>query len=123
MDDIDKRLKETSETCIKCYEEWSKNQKDTPKREAMQEAIHELRKVAARLEIEMAISERDEMASKPIPIPAHRSSSTRRNKNNDGGDNGKGDAQVNNGGGGGKGGPKVERKGAPRRRKSGSDDS
>ena len=77
MDDIEKRLKESSDNCVKHYEAWRKDQKDRKSREDLMEAVHELRKVAARLEIEMAISERDEMASRPIPIPPHRSSRKR----------------------------------------------
>ena len=72
MDEIEKRLRETSENCFNCYEAWQKNKKDAPARESLQEAIHDIRKVASRLEIELAISERDEMAQKPIPIPPHR---------------------------------------------------
>lgn len=74
MDDIQERLKETSQNCISSYEKWAGNKKDRPSAESLQEAIHELRKVSSRLEIELAISERDEMALKPIPIPPHRAS-------------------------------------------------
>ena len=121
MDDIDRRLKEASENCIKCYEGWSKNQKDSSIREAMMEAIHELRKVAARLEIEMAISERNEMTSKPIPIPAHRSTNRKGNAGSDDNnppmpdDNGSEGMKIKQ--------TKVERKGAPRRRRTGGSDN
>lgn len=118
MDEIEQRLKEASETCINCYESWSKEQKDSEKREALMESIHELRKVAARLEIEMAISERDQMASKPIPIPSHRSNN-RRGKNADNNGDSNGGAPDNNNNGGPKQ-PKVEKKTTSRRRKSGS---
>ena len=74
MDEIEKRLSETSEACVKSYAAWRKDPKEGSNREVLMEAVHELRKVAARLEIEIAISERDEMAAKPIPIPPHRSS-------------------------------------------------
>lgn len=77
MDEIEKRLREGSENCYNCYESWKNNQKDAGIREALQEAIHELRKIASRLEIELAISERDEMAQKPIPIPPHRDAQRR----------------------------------------------
>ena len=73
MDEICERLKTASDSCVKAYESWSKDKKDGDSREKLQETIHELRKVASRLEIDLAISERDEMAQKPIPIPAHRS--------------------------------------------------
>ncbi len=72
MDEIETRLRETSENCFKSYESWRKDQKNGQSRESLQDAIHELRKVASRLEIELAVSERNEMAQKPIPIPPHR---------------------------------------------------
>lgn len=74
MSEIKKRLQESGENCFKCYDAWTKDPKDQAAREALQDAVHELRKVASRLEIEIAVSERDEMASKPIPIPPHRAS-------------------------------------------------
>lgn len=73
MDDIGQRLKECSENCIAAYDGWSGSKKDIEARERLQEAVHELRKVSARLEIEMAVSERDEMAQRPLPVPSHRS--------------------------------------------------
>lgn len=77
MDEIEKRLREGSENCYNCYEAWKKSQKDSAAREALLEAIHELRKISSRLEIELAISERDEMAQRPIPIPPHRDAQRR----------------------------------------------
>jgi len=73
MPEILERLKETSDTCLECYEVWSKDNKDSKSRESLQEAVHELRKVASRLEIEMAISERNGSTDKKLPIPTHRS--------------------------------------------------
>ncbi len=77
MDEIEKRLRETSETCFTSYEAWRKDQKNGAARETLQDAVHELRKVASRLEIELAVSERNEMAQKPIPIPPHRDATRR----------------------------------------------
>ncbi len=77
MDEIETRLKEAADDCIKAYESWSGQKKNQEARERLQEATHELRKVAARLEIEIAVSERDDMAQRPIPIPPHRSSTRR----------------------------------------------
>ncbi len=77
MDEIDKRLRETVDNCIKAYENWAKARKNVEARELLQEAVHELRKVSARLEIELASSERDEMTQRQIPIPSHRSSRPR----------------------------------------------
>ncbi len=85
MDEIEKRLREGSENCYNCYETWRKNKKDIKGIEGLQEAIHELRKIASRLEIELAISERDEMAQRPIPIPPHRDAQ-RRGAPQEGGD-------------------------------------
>lgn len=75
MSEIKNRLKETVDTCLTNYEAWDSKKKDSDARENLQEAIHEIRKVASRLEIEIAISERDNMSDKPLPIPPHRSSS------------------------------------------------
>lgn len=72
-DDIEQRLKEATEKCLETHAAWNKDQKNSNLRESLMDAVHELRKVAARLEIEIAVSERDEMAAKPIPIPPHRS--------------------------------------------------
>lgn len=84
MEDIEKRLRESSDTCFASFSLWHKNKKDGPARESLQEAIHELRKVASRLEIELAISERDEMAQKRIPIPPHRDAKRRFPQSGDG---------------------------------------
>jgi len=106
MDDIEKRLKESVETCLTSYEAWRQKESSNDNREQLRESIHELRKVVSRLEIEMAISEREQMAGKPLPIPTHRAS-----RKGQGGDNGSGDAHpgdqndnVGNGGGNGNGG-------------------
>lgn len=77
MDEIEQRLREAADNCIKHYGAWRKDKKVGVDRDSLMEAIHELRKVAARLEIDVAISERTEMGSRPLPIPPHRSSSRR----------------------------------------------
>lgn len=73
MDEIQTRLQETSKNCLKAYEGWREKRKDAQSQESLQTAIHELRKVASRLEIELALSERDELTARPLPIPSHRS--------------------------------------------------
>lgn len=75
MDDIQTRLQETSKNCLAAYTEWESKKKDRKAQEELSGAIHELRKVSSRLEIELAISERDQATSKPLPIPAHRANS------------------------------------------------
>ncbi|MBU6235748.1 MAG: hypothetical protein KGQ41_07880 [Alphaproteobacteria bacterium] len=74
MDEIKQRLSTASEACIKAYEAWRAKAADHAARESLQEAVHELRKVAARLEIELAVSDRKAQGSEPIPIPSHRAS-------------------------------------------------
>ncbi|HEY8190808.1 MAG TPA: hypothetical protein VIG74_00180 [Alphaproteobacteria bacterium] len=103
VDEIEKRLSDASEACIKSYAAWRTNPKEGKNREELMEAVHELRKVAARLEIGIAISERDEMAAKPIPIPPHRSSRPR-GGNDMGPDDNIGNAMESGGGGGAFGG-------------------
>ncbi|MCD8498279.1 MAG: hypothetical protein LRZ85_09580 [Alphaproteobacteria bacterium] len=87
MDDIKQRLVQASDVCVKAFEKWSSDQKSSSVRETLQEAIHELRKVASRLEIELAISERDQNAAKPIPIPPHRAARGKGGNNDMGDDN------------------------------------
>lgn len=74
MDQTQQRLKDSAEACIKAYDVWGNSKKNAEARERLQEAVHELRKVAARLEIEMASSERDELTQRQIAIPPHRAS-------------------------------------------------
>lgn len=77
MDEIENRLRTAADVCIGKYGEWRANRHDGGTREALQDAIHELRKVASRLEVELAISEREELAQRPIPIPPHRAARER----------------------------------------------
>lgn len=72
MDEIHTRLRDTSQNCLKAYEEWVGKKKDQKAQEALHSAIHELRKVSSRLEIELAVNEREQMTSRPLPIPSHR---------------------------------------------------
>lgn len=103
MDDIEKRLRDVTEGCLKAYQAWQGAKKSAEAREDLQDTIHELRKVAARLEIDIAVSERDEMASRPIPIPPHRATGKRQGE--DDGDDGAGNSsEGNNGNNGNRGG-------------------
>ena len=122
--EVKERLKTTSEACLKCYDAWDGNDKDVKARESLQEAIHELRKVASRLEIELAISERDQMTQKPIPIPPHRDSRGGKNRGGAGRNDDYDDNAGNSGNNGNSGngnnnsnsGPKVEIQKKPRSR-------
>ena len=97
MDNIDERLRQSSDRCIKAYEDWKTNETETAKREELREAIHELRKVSSRLEIEMAVSEREEMAQKPIPIPPHRAARGKGKSDDLSDERGRGKGRRNNG--------------------------
>ena len=76
-EEVDKRLRETADRCVKAYDVWSKAKRNAAAREELMDAIHELRKVGSRIEIELAVSDRDEMTSHQIPIPPHRASRPR----------------------------------------------
>lgn len=89
MDEIEKRLRESTDACINGFEAWVKANKSLESREALMEAMHEVRKVVSRLEIEIAISERDRLGSRPLPIPPHRSQKKR------GGEGGADDGDFN----------------------------
>jgi len=79
-EEIQDRLTKATAECLSCYGEWDKDRKDDEARKTLMEAVHELRKVSARLEIEMAVSERDQRKNKPLPIPPHRSSNKKVSK-------------------------------------------
>lgn len=74
MEDIKQRLHDTSEQCYKSYEAWNENKSDSSARATLSESVHELRKVASRLEIEMAKSESTKGGKNNISIPPHRDS-------------------------------------------------
>lgn len=77
MDEIENRLRAATDACLGKYAQWRANRHDSDAREDLQDAIHELRKVSSRLEVELAISEREELAQRPIPIPPHRAARER----------------------------------------------
>lgn len=72
-ENVVERLKGATEACVKVYEDWMSKGKDSRLKPELEEAVHELRKVASRIEIEIATSEGGNKSQKPIPIPAHRS--------------------------------------------------
>lgn len=112
-DDIANRLEETTKACLAAYKNWDSKKNDTAALEQLQEAVHELRKVASRLEIDMAISERSDLSDRPLPIPPHKSSRKSRNNNNNNDDNigNNGDNENGNGNDNGNG---LKPKGARR---------
>ncbi|PCJ97493.1 MAG: hypothetical protein COA45_09495 [Zetaproteobacteria bacterium] len=108
MDDVQTRLTETSQNCLTAYEAWEGQKQDKKAQEELHSAIHELRKVSSRLEIDLAISERETSTAKPLPIPSHKSS----NKNS-------GISILDNGAGSADSGSQtIVQKAAPRRRRA-----
>ena len=72
------RLQETAAKCLSSLDTWSKDLKNTEARENLLEAVHELRKVTSRLEIDIAMNDRNVTNSKPIPVPEHKSKTEKR---------------------------------------------
>ncbi len=83
MPDIEDRLKQTSERCLKAYSAWNSEKNDSKTIEELRVSIHELRKVSSRLEIDMAVSERQQSSNKALPIPTHPDSAGRSQSNPD----------------------------------------
>jgi len=70
---VSDRLQECAAACLSSLDAWKNNQKDTEARETLMESVHELRKVASRIEIDIAMFERVNTNAKRIPIPEHKS--------------------------------------------------
>lgn len=94
-DDIKQRLQDSANKCVKAYEVWAGDKKNSGVRESLQEAIHEMRKITSRLEIELAVSERNQMTQKPMPIPQNRNAKGRHQKAGDGEDGNDGNKAEN----------------------------
>jgi hypothetical protein len=75
---VEQRLQETAAVCLSSLEAWKKDLKDEDAREKLLEAVHELRKVCARLEVDIAMSDRKNINAKHIPIPEHKSKTEKR---------------------------------------------
>ncbi|HEY0834502.1 MAG TPA: hypothetical protein VGE72_11395, partial [Azospirillum sp.] len=73
IDAVEGRLRETARTCLAAYRGW-RQQPSEGTIQSLSDAVHELRKALARIEIDMSASRRDEQVMRPIPIPAHRTS-------------------------------------------------
>ncbi|WP_051340703.1 hypothetical protein [Azospirillum halopraeferens] len=71
VDAVEARLRETARTCLAAYRTW-RQQPGENSIQPLSDAVHELRKALARIEIDMSASRREEQVARPIPIPAHR---------------------------------------------------
>jgi len=67
------RLQETAAKCLSSLNAWNDDLKNMDARETLLEAVHELRKVTSRLEIDIALNDRKVVNAKPIPVPEHKS--------------------------------------------------
>jgi hypothetical protein len=74
------RLQETAAKCLSSLDAWNKDLKDDKARETLLEAVHELRKVTSRLEIDIAMNDRKALNAKPLPIPEHKSKTEKKKK-------------------------------------------
>lgn len=70
----DDRLKEGFASLDKTYSAWIGQKANKSARDELQHDLQEMRRVLARIEIELARSETSERSSRPVPIPEHRSS-------------------------------------------------
>lgn len=75
IDEVEARLREKAKGCLGAYRAWRQSPNETSM-QSLSDAVHELRRVLARIEIEMAATRREEHSVRPIPI--HRAS--RRNR-------------------------------------------
>jgi len=76
VDATEARLRETARACLVSYRGWRTGPGETSI-QTLNDAVHELRKVLARIEIDMSASRRDEQGQRPIPVPAHRAARPR----------------------------------------------
>ena len=65
----DQRMDAAAKSCAELYRAWKANGGEEGM-QALADALHEMRKVMARMEIEMSASRREEQ--RPVPIPAYR---------------------------------------------------
>lgn len=65
----DQRMDAAAKVCAELYRAWKANGGDNAM-QSLADSLHEMRKVIARMEIEMSASRREEQ--KPVPMPAYR---------------------------------------------------
>jgi len=65
----DQRMETTAASCADLYRSWKANPGETSM-QALADSLHEMRKVIARMEIEMSANRKDEQ--RPIPVPSYR---------------------------------------------------
>ncbi|MEI6986679.1 MAG: hypothetical protein WCK65_11165 [Rhodospirillaceae bacterium] len=76
VDAVEARLRETARGCLVAYRGWRLASGEASIL-SLNDAVHNLRKVLARIEIDMSANRRDEPSLRPIPIPQHRAARPR----------------------------------------------
>jgi hypothetical protein len=76
VDATEARLRETARACLVAYRSWRQGPGEVSV-QTLNDAVHDLRKVLARIEIDMSASRREEQGMRPIPVPAHRAARQR----------------------------------------------
>lgn len=75
---VEQRLQESAAECLSSLSKWKANLKDDDAKQALLGSVHELRKVCARIEVDVAMNDRTNTNSKHIPIPEHKSKTEHR---------------------------------------------
>jgi hypothetical protein len=76
VDATEARLRETARACLVAYRGWKQGPAEVSV-QTLNDAVHDLRKVLARIEIDLSTSRREEQGMRPIPVPAHRAARQR----------------------------------------------
>ncbi len=76
VDATEARLRETARACLVAYRGWRQGPGEVSV-QTLNDAVHDLRKVLARIEIDLSASRREEQGLRPIPVPAHRAARQR----------------------------------------------
>ncbi len=76
VDATEARLRETARACLVAYRGWRQGPGEVSV-QTLNDAVHDLRKVLARIEIDLSTSRREEQGMRPIPVPAHRAARQR----------------------------------------------
>ncbi len=76
VDATEARLRETARGCLVAYRGWRQGPGEVSI-QTLNDAVHDLRKVLARIEIDMSASRREEQGVRPIPVPPHRAARPR----------------------------------------------
>jgi hypothetical protein len=66
----DQRMDEAARACAEAYRAWKSQSADGKGAQSLSDAVHDLRKVIARMEIELSASRREEV--RPLPVSAYR---------------------------------------------------